>query len=80
VAFFTLKQSTGLFYPDTPGPATKPSPLKTIHWIVLPSSKLEVVLKGYEDGLAALWTDDSVLLSVSDVARALLHKLRWKHP
>ena len=24
-------------------------------------------MKGYEDGLAALWTDDSVLLSVSDV-------------
>jgi hypothetical protein len=36
--------------------------------------------KGYEDGLAALWTDDSVLLSVSDVISALLHQLRWKHP
>ena len=30
-------------------------------------------MKGYEDGLAALWTDDSVLLSVSCKAFANKH-------
>ena len=39
----------------------------------MPSSKLEVVSKGYEDGLAALWTDDSVLLSVTAKVRASTH-------
>ena len=45
-----------------------------------PDIGVGVVLKGYEDGLAALWTDDSVLLSVSDVGYILRYILRWKHP
>jgi hypothetical protein len=45
-----------------------------------PDISVGVVAKGYEDGLAALWTDDSVLLSVSDVEHILRYILRWKHP
>jgi len=35
-----------------------PSPLKKAHWTFLPPSKLGVVMKRYEDGLAALWGYD----------------------
>ena len=52
--------------------------LKTIHWIVLCSMDRAPAMKGYEDGLAAFWTDDSVLLSVS--CRPLQAMTWWKHP
>jgi hypothetical protein len=53
-----VKKKSGLQNQAMPATALvrRPSPLKTVQQTVLPSSRLEVVLKGYEDGLAAFET------------------------